>query len=551
MTMNVLKKYFGVGILSLVFFAACEDLEELNINPNGVDPAVADANLLMPAIITRTAQNVVSLGFGNVAGVMQHTQKDGWSGGHNNYEWDVNSQSWRSYYDILRNNEVFYDKSVQADLEFQQGVGLVIKSFVFGLITDLWGDAPYSEALGADEGPEFYQPVFDDQKDIYMGILTDLEKANTLLSKTSYEGIVPSQDVLYNGDVQKWRKFANSLALRYFMRLSAKDPGTAEAGIRKITSNPGKYPVITNASNDAQVFYPGDAPANSWPSNTVFDISENGEYFRTKMCATLVETLQALEDPRLSVWANKIAIPLVLDPSAPDDTDEIVDGVRRVSQKVVDDYVMAWQTPVDFDAEYVGIPPSTFAAPSYNLNPNLEQGVFNPHASQLNDRYRQTEGPLLSSRLLSAAEVHFILAEAALYGWAPGAAEAHYNEGIRQSLNAWGVGSSYDAYISNAVFTGLEDILTQKWIASWTTAHESWFDYRRTGLPDLQTGVAAIRQAVPLRFYYHFNDEISVNTLNAEAAIEKLQPTQFKGEDISNNSAWSKMWLLQGTNLPY
>jgi len=549
--MDRIKNCLTIGVLSLVFFTSCENLEELNINPNEVDPAVVDPNLLMPTIITGVAQNVLSLGFGNIAGVMQHTQKDGWSSGHNDYNWNVNNQSWRGYYDVLRNNAFFYEKSVEGDLEFQQGVGLIMKSYTFGLITDLWGDAPYSEALRGNEGTAFYQPAYDDQQDIYLGILSDLEQANTLLSKNSYEGIMPSQDVLYDGDAPKWRKFANSLALRYYMRLSAKDPGTAEAGIRKIVSDPGRYPLIVNSSDDAKVDYAGDTPGNSWPSNTVFDISENGAYFRLKMCATLVEALQGLNDPRLSVWANKIAIPLVLDPNAPDETDEIVDGRRRVSQKIVDDYIASWETPVDYDAEYVGIPPSTFAAGAYNLNPNLEQGVFNPHASQLDDMYKDTRGPLLSSRLLSAAEVQFILAEAALYGWAPGSPETYYNEGIKQSLNAWNIGDSYEDYIAGAPYAGLEEIMLQKWIASWTAAAESWFDYRRTGLPDFQTGVSAIRPALPLRFYYHFNDEISVNTENAEAAIEKLEATQFKGEDITNNSAWSKMWLLQGTDKPY
>jgi hypothetical protein len=549
--MNRIKNSFIICVTGLVFFASCENLEELNINPNQVDPAVVDPNLLMPTIITGVAQNALSLGFGDIAGVMQHTQKDGWSSGHNDYNWNVNNKSWRGYYDVLRNNNLFYEKSVEGDLEFQQGVGLIMKSYTFGLITDLWGDAPYSESLLGDEGAEFYQPAYDAQQDIYMGILSDLEKANSLLSKNTYEGIIPSQDVLYDGNTAKWRKFGNSLALRYYMRLSAKDPGMAEAGIRKIISDPERYPLIINSSDDAKVDYPGDTPGNSWPTNTVFDITENGAYFRLKMCATLVEALQSLNDPRLSVWANKIAIPLVLDSNAPDETDEIVDGNRRVSQKIVDDYIASWQTPIDYDVEYVGIPPSTFAAGAYNLNPNLEQGVFNPHASQLNDRYKNAQGPLLSSRLISAAEVHFILAEAALYGWAPGSPESFYNEGIRQSLNSWAVGDSYDDYIAGAPYSGLEDIMLQKWIASWTAAAESWFDYRRTGLPDFQTGVSAIRPALPLRFYYHFNDEISVNTENAEAAIEKLEATQFKGEDITNNSAWSKMWLLQGTDKPY
>lgn len=549
--MYKIKNSIAVLVLSLVVFTSCSDLEELNINPNGVDPSVADPNLLMPTVITGVAKNVVGLGFGDIAGVMQHTQKDGWSSGHNDYDWDVNSNSWRSYYDILRNNDAFYAKSVEDDLEFQQGVGLVMKSYTFGLITDLWGDAPYSQALRGGEGSEFYKPAFDNQKDIYLGILSDLESANALLSKSSYEGIDASQDVLYNGDVSKWRKFANSLALRYYMRLSAKDPGMAEGGVRKITSDPGTYPLIVEASDDANIDYIGATPADSWPTNTAFDESTSGSYFRIKMCATLVEVLQGLNDPRLSLWANEIETPLVLDVGAPDDTDMIVDGKRILAQNIIDDYLTAWGTSVNYDENYVGIPASTFAASQYNLNPFLEQGVFNPHASQLNDRYKQTEGPLLASRLLSASEVHFILAEAALNGWASGSPETHYNEGVKQSLTAWGVAGSYDGYIIGAPYNGLEDIMEQKWIASWTSAAESWFDYRRTGLPNLQTGESAKRQALPLRFYYHFNDEISINTENAEAAIGKLETTQFKGDDTSNNSAWSKMWLLQGTNKPY
>ena len=72
-------------ILTVVFTLvnSCKDLDELNINPNGVDPEIADLNLLMPNILSNLGQTVVGLGFGDVAGVMQHTQKDGWSGGHN------------------------------------------------------------------------------------------------------------------------------------------------------------------------------------------------------------------------------------------------------------------------------------------------------------------------------------------------------------------------------------------------------------------------------------------------------------------------------------
>ena len=549
--MYKIKNRFAI-LLTLVFalLISCQDLDELNINPNGVDPATADLNLLMATIETGVGQSVVSLGFGNIAGVMQHTQKDGWSGGHNDYDWDNQDHSWGGYYGILRNNDEFYQKALDGEFNFHQGVALVMKAYTFGLISDLWGDAPYSEALKAEDGPEYFKPVYDSQEDIYAGILAGLEIANTLLSQdqNSYKNIDPTQDILYGGDVSKWRKFANSLALRYYMRLSAKDPGTAQAGIETITSNPIKYPLITNADDDANIGYVGGSPSDSWPTNTVFDTSPSGSYMRVKLCGTLVEVLKNLNDPRLGVWANKIETPLVLVPGS--GIDEIINGERHISQDIVDDYEAAWGVGIDYDPEYVGIPPSVFAAPQYNLNPNLEQAVFNPHASHLNDIYKETAGPLLQMRLMSASEVHFILSEAALK-WGSGDAETHYNAGVQQSLNAWGVGDSYDAYIAGAPYAGLEEIIEQKWIASWSAAAESWFDYRRTGLPDLQTGESAKREALPLRFYYHFDSEISLNPVNSEAAIQKLEPTEYKGSDVSNNSAWSKTWLLQGTGKPY
>ena len=189
-------RFIIISVLILTFGVSCHDLDELNINPNGVDPATADLNLLMPTIVTGVGRTVVSLGFGNIAGVMQHTQKDGWSSGHNDYDWDNQDQSWSGYYGILRNNDDYYSKAVDGGYEFHQGVALIMEAYTFGLITDLWGDAPYSEALKGEEGAEYFKPVYDSQKDIYMGILASLEAANTLLSKddASYTNINQVQD---------------------------------------------------------------------------------------------------------------------------------------------------------------------------------------------------------------------------------------------------------------------------------------------------------------------------------------------------------------------
>jgi len=550
------KRLIVVLMVLTVFIFSCRDLEEMNINPNGVDPAVAHPNLLLSTIVTSTGQQVVSLGFGDIAGVMQHTQKDGWSGGHNGYDWST-SQSWGSYYGILRNVDEMYKKAEEMELDFHQGVALVMKSYVFGLITDLWGDAPYSHALkGEQGGGENFKPAFDSQADIYAGILSDLETANTLFSgnQSDYEGISPIQDVILEGDVAKWRKFANSLALRYYMRLSEKDPNTARTGIEKIVGDPEGYPIILNASADVNMEYPGASTADSWPSNAVFNELVQGSYRRLKMCATLVDTMQSLNDPRLELWAEKVDIPLVV-VDAPADRDEIVNGIRYVGSDAVNTYMGQFELAPDEDPDFVGLPPSWSNIPqAYNMNPdnNWGQAPLNPHASHLNERYMNTSGPLIKSRLLTAAEINFIIAEAALKGWTTENAQTYYEAGVQASLKAWGVSTKYADYIQNdgVAYEGtLEQVMEQKWIASWTAAAESWFDFRRTGLPALEPGNVVKRDALPLRFYYSVN-EMDYNPENTGSAIDQLVETAFSAED-GKNSAWSKMWLLQGTGKPY
>lgn len=539
-------------IIALVFlftsFFSCEDLTEVNTNPNGLQPDVVNPNLVLPTVLTEAAKLYVNLGYQDIAGVVQHTQKDAWSSGHNDYDWGGN-QSWSAYYDILRNNQLVYERSVALNMEFQQGVSLVMRAFMFGLITDLWGDAPYTTALKGELGKtEDILPAFDSQETIYTGILADLEKANTLLSKSKaeYSGIVDNVDVYYGGDPTKWRKMANSLALRYYMRISAKKADVAKAGIEKIVGNAAQYPIITVNTEDATMGFPGTSDGTAWPANAVFDVS-GSNYRRIKMAGTLVESLQSLKDPRLAVWANKVEIPLVVDATLPAGTDKIEGGKRYLSPDKVG------ATVIDTDPEYVGLPTAFSALPSaYNLNPTPGQTSFNPHVSFLNDIYKAASGPLLRARLISAAEVNFILAEAALKGWNAGDAKARYEAGVRASLNTWGVGGTANTYLANAgvAYEGtIKQVIEQKWIASWTAATESWFDFRRTGFPALKAGPAAKRQALPVRFYY-MQDELNINKANTSAALDKLEVTNFSQAD-GKNSAWSKPWLIQGTGKPW
>ena len=195
------KKYL-VFLVLLTSFFSCKDLTELNVNPNGVESGQVNPNLIMPTVLTEAAKAYLNLGYQDIAGVMQHTQKDAWSSGHNDYDWS--NQSWGGYYDILRNNDLLYQRSVEAKFEFHQGVALVMRKGELGCTENIL-------------------PAFDSQEAIYTGILADLEKANSLLSKPKgeYAGIVDNVDVFYNGNPAAWQKFANSLALRYFMPVAA------------------------------------------------------------------------------------------------------------------------------------------------------------------------------------------------------------------------------------------------------------------------------------------------------------------------------------------
>ena len=190
--MNTMKAiYRSVLLAALIVFSACEDLTELNENPNGVDPASANPNLLMPTIMSGAAKEYLNLGMMDIAGVMQHTQKTGWYSGHNTYDWTP--QNWSGWYGLLRSNKLLYKRAVEMNLTFHQGVSLTMKSFIYGAITDLWGDAPYSEGVDGDEGN--IQPEFDSQEEIYAGIIEDLKTASSLFATSDGTGISPAYDL--------------------------------------------------------------------------------------------------------------------------------------------------------------------------------------------------------------------------------------------------------------------------------------------------------------------------------------------------------------------
>ena len=551
--------------LAIVVASSCSDrLSETNVNPNGIDPATANPNLMMPEVMNSAARAYLELGYGDVAGVAQHIQHDGWFGGVNHYEWGP--QDWSGWYNMLRNNEFMYKRSVALNYKFHQGVALTMRSFIFGVITDLWGDAPYTSAVKGDQSNELLKPGYDSQEVIYKGIIADLKAASELFGTKDATGYTTGYDLFYAGNPTSWQKFANTLLLRYYMRVSEKMPAEAKAGIEAIYSS-GIY--IKTQAEDATMAYIGATSGNAWPGAVAFD-QEQSNFRRKKPAQAFVNSLVATGDPRLKVWLAPVYVRWVADETLTTDVDKFIrkDGVIQQGVSYLTDLVLLaevkkgskytrhynpklYKGTLD-TGEYVGVPAGLIQPDTYNNNPTPGQTVQNQHVSQLAEVYRGSSGGLLKARLASSAEASFILAEAALKGWSVGTAQANYNAGVKNSLETWGVGSQYDAFIAKqgvAFNNTLAQVMEQKWLANWTMATEAWFDYRRTGLPALKAGPASPEPVVAVRFNYGDN-EVNFNRTNADAAINKLEVTKHSGLR-GKNSQWSKPWVLQGTNKPW
>ncbi len=550
-------------LIPLLLVVSCDnDLVEINENPNGVEPSEADPNLLMSAVMTGLATTTTARGYGNDTGnAAQFTQRDSWSS--NRYDWETGT-IWSKNYELLRTNKVAYDRAVELGLTFHEGVTLILNSMLFGNLTDYYGDIPYSEALQGIE-LEGERPAYDSQETVYKGIIADLETASSLLGAANYEGVLDNQDVFYGGDASKWQKLANSLALRYYMRLSEKLPAFAQAGV---TSTLAK-PLFSEIDDELVLNYLGGVEDQSWPNSGQFGSAS--EFYRVKPCTTLTDMLKELEDPRISVWFAPVAIPTKVVPAAevPGGGDLVeADGVRYINEETLDanNYAIysaatyaadlqADKKLIDTSSVYVGLPVAVSSVDpyEYNLNSEGSRGGTNAYVSRMNEVFNQKDdgGNLLKSRLFSYAELSFLKAEAAVRGWGSDA-EGNYLEGIKASLDVWGIGDSYADYITNTgvAFDGTLDIvMQQKWIANMFNGDEAYMDWRRTGFPDLKAGPFAREDVMPLRFIYP-SDEIDLNSANNAAGAASLEGTPYSTTD-SNDSPYARPWIVQGVSQPW
>ncbi len=575
----------SVTTIIILLTTSCEDLTEINKSPDQLSASDINVKYVLTSVLSGSGRNYlyenVYGGTVTISEATQYLQRDyiDWQG-TNTFVWTPKALT--NYYASLKNSQYIYENAQYETLEdnqkFYTAVGQIMRSFWYGYLTSLYGDIPYSEAMKAQEGN--YTPVYDNQKDIFAGILADLKSANDLLSQvTSVEG-ASTADLMYQGDVLKWRKFANSLRLRYLMRLSEKLTDMSAAGVdvkaefSSIVGNSSTFPIFTSNSDNASVPYVGSDKANSWYGGPL-NWTNRSEFYRRKPCATFVDELRIGLDPRLTVFIRPVDTQLKISDATPAYV-KLSDGqiIRNVPSS----------TPGVEELNthrYVGLPPALQDPNLYNLYTGtdfnaikaLNSSVYtdlaaNPNVSYLGDIFAQNVHSLVKAVHMSYAELNFILAEARMKGWITTSTTVdYYQAGVLASIRQYNIADGsltvYDpvtdaiipfdesTFLANlaSTFNSAGDteqltlLMTQKWLAGFMTP-EFWFDWRRTGVPNFGANLIAGSNGdkIPVRYIYG-DDEKILNGANVTDAITRLDPAV--------DDQWSKMWLLQGTNKPW
>lgn len=508
------NRYLTALALTLVLgMSSCDkDFEEINVNPNS--PEVVSSALLLPTVIRSTTNEIAgrAWGYGNV--VMQQTAKIQFTN-EDRYNWGPQGNPYSTFYNALRDINNVIEISGAADQQNYVAIAKILRANLFSFMTDAYGDLPYTEAIKAKNDVNY--PVFDAQEIIYAGILRELEEANNLIGSTSEQ---VEGDILFSGNTMKWKKFANSLRLRILMRLS--DRQNPSAAMQAILSNPDQSPIFESNEDQAALQYLGDVP-NQHPLYT----TRSGSYDEYRLSEKMEGVLKELNDGRLYAYAQ----PTNASGAGIIGTEEDYQGVPN---GLGDEEALQYSPsgdPAKGGSNYisrVGLLWSCSACTSL-ANPTGYQAV-----------------------LMSYSELQFVLAEAREREFiTTGAAADYYRKGIEASFEYYKdrysminlpqiaeklvVDEAYFAQ-SGIAYEGTTDeklskIGKQKWLALFFTGMEGWYDWRRTGYPEIVPGPAAFINSVPVRYMYPGSAQ-ALNEDNYKAAVAR------QGEDAITTRVW-------------
>ncbi|MBS1508576.1 MAG: SusD/RagB family nutrient-binding outer membrane lipoprotein [Bacteroidetes bacterium] len=494
-----MKTIYISFLIALVLLGSCQsELTTTNVNPNNLEvPNVPSltSNVIVSEFWNNTNQAwtlgnamsqlvVFSASYYNVAGAR--------------FAPINNSAYWSTCYSNARDAATIVTQAKKQNNPGNQAVGLALQAYAFSQLTDCWGDIPYTQALrGASAN---YLAPYDDQQSIYTnagtGLLAKLATADSLL--TANPSAVISGDPLYGGNALKWRKFINGLRLRLLIRISAKQD--VSAAMQSVL-NEG---VLFQNSGESAALKLTTALPWLFPSYT----DRAGDF-----------SIKVLDSILYKFYANT------------GDRDRLTLFFAQ-SPNVIG-------TPAFSFTNYKGIPQVVDASSS-------QAATASQFAKTLSPTSTYVSSPLNFSRIITYAEVQFILAEAALKGYIPGGiaqATTYYSNGVLGAYAEVGLpAADATAYLSanplsadptNTYAVAMNQIIMQKWALNLNNGFEGWLEQRRTGIPVFDLTANQNNGSVAMKFLYPPDEEF-VNSINYNNEMKKIQG----GKDNANYRAW-------------
>jgi hypothetical protein len=427
--MEKINKNILLFILLIAFFSSCtDDFNELNTDPNR--PVDVPPSTILRGIIVQTAK----MSDNRIPNYFSQTIAQNFYFVEDRYKFPYNDLKflWENYYgSVFRDAEII--KTLTTENPNMWAAAELLEIYGYHVLTDVFGDIPYSEALKADEGNYF--PKYDSQKDIYTDLLKRLAVVNsTITTSDPIEG-----DILFNGDPMKWKKFGNALRMRMAIRMSFVNTAESKRIVEEILASPETYPLPESNNDNAMLSWTETAPyQNSWYVEYLggLDGSMNA------VSKVMVDYLKLTDDPRLFKYA----------------------------------------TPAKFDSTYTGA----------TNGPVIGEEEHRDHVSRVGEFWRND--PTLPTKILTYPEVLFCIAESGERGWNIGSFDAKtaYEEGIINSClfveipRAEGeslVQNPEVMYVSGSTENNLEKIYYQKWVDFFLQGWQSWATVRRTDVP--------------------------------------------------------------------
>jgi len=464
------------SFIAALFLVSCDkDFEEINIDPN--NPTSIPSHLLIPSSV-RQFQNTNYSTFvgGELAGWAQQLSKVQYNDQQRYvFRESVITSTWTNTYAIsISDANQMYILAEAEENNNVMGVALVLQAYGYSVLTDIYGNIPFSEAMTADEGN--FLPAYDSQEAVYTGVLSLLDQAMALLGTGgTIDGI---SDILYHGDVQNWKRFAASLKFRSLMRVSGKMSVGSD-----LQALIGSGLLFDDNSQEAKLIYLSSAPsANPLYESIVF--GTRGEY---KLNEVMVDLLTNNNDPRLPVYVQK-----------------------------------------NGDGEYRGKPSGIEGVPNDDYNYD--------NVSAIGEFYLRPEAPgyfvsnaELKFLLAEAAQKGLISGSPQAYYTAGIKASLEFNEIDAAEAATYLAGNVGILATDNNL--ALQQIGNEKWKAVFTQGIEAWTEQRRTGYPILTPAIEGNINEIPSRLTYP-SIESSINKENYDAAVAA------QGADLLTTKLW-------------